>query len=225
MTHQTAGISLNSGKSIRIKGSNAATPVATKAPQVFDFKHDARAVSPPPTLLDEDSPADILTIGYGCQLVAGATWITATMTASGLNVATPDSVWRMNFATNPTKPGLVDRADQWFLEADTDDAGARTFSWGTAVRNSDGSITYTPRGAADSGNFDLTNRSVTIKVNIAQLNAVASRGAIKTGTVLMGLRGSATAARTGVGTPAGTVAVGFSDSTRGGGTFTMGSCQ
>jgi hypothetical protein len=41
------------------------------------------------------------------------------------------------------------------------------------------------------------------------------------GTVLMGLRGSATAARIVVG---GTAAIGFSDSTRSGGTFTLGSC-
>jgi hypothetical protein len=224
VAHQTGGISLTSGKAIKIKGPNTATPVATRAPQVSDFRHDARAVSPPPTLLDEDSPADILTIGYGCQLVNSATWITATMTASGLNVVPPGSLWRMNFATNPTRPGLVDRADQWFVQATTDDLGARTFSWGTAVRNSDGSITYTVQGNADSGNFDLNARSVTVKVDVSKLNAVQRRGAIQTGTVLMGLRGSATAIRTAAGTPAGTVAVGFSDSTRGGGAFTMGSC-
>jgi hypothetical protein len=93
-----------------------------------------------------------------------------------------------------------------------------------AARNSDGSITYTVRGPADAGNFDLNNRSVTMKVDMAKLNAVQKRGAIQTGTVLIGLRGAATAARNTVGTPAGTVAVGFSDSTRAGGTFTVGSC-
>src|SRR5581483_569180 len=103
VTHQVAGISLNSGTSIKVKGTNSAVPVATKAPQVFDFRHDAREVSAPPTILNEDSPADILTIGYGCQIVNGATWITATMATSGLNLVPPDSVWRINFATNPTK--------------------------------------------------------------------------------------------------------------------------
>jgi hypothetical protein len=127
----------------------------------------------------------------------------------------------MNFSTNPAKPGVVDRADQWFVEADSDATGARIYSWGIATRNSDGSITYTIKGPADSGNFDLTNRSVTVKVDVAKLNALQKRGAIQTGTVLMGLRGSATAARTVVG---GTASVGFSDSTRAGGTFTMGSC-
>jgi hypothetical protein len=222
VAHQVAGFNLNTGKSLRIKGTNALTPVATRAPQVYDFRHDARGVSPPPVMPDVDSPADILTIGYGCQLVNGAMWISATMTTSGLDVVPPLGLWRMNFATNPSKPGVVDRADQWFVEADTDVSGNRTFSWGVAARNSDGSITYTVKGPADRGAFDLAARAVTVKVDIAKLNAVQKRGAISNGTMLMGLRGTSTAARSVV---AGTVAAGFSDSTRGGGTFTMGTCQ
>jgi hypothetical protein len=223
--HQIAGFNLNTGKTVRIKGTNAPTPVATKAPQVFDFRHDARAMSPPPVMPEVDSPADILTIGYGCQLVNGATWITATMTASGLDAVPPQGLWRMNFATNPSRPGVVDRADQWFVSAETDLEGRRTFSWGVAARNSDGSITYTVKGPADAGAFDLVNRSVTVKIDVAKLNAVHRRGAIGSGTVLMGLRGASTAARNAVSTPAGTVAPGFADSTRAGGTFTMGACQ
>jgi len=225
VAHQIAGYSLNTGKTARIKGTNAPTPIATSAPQVHDFRHDARAISPPPVMPDADSAADILTIGYGCQLVNGATWLTATMTTSGLNTVPPLGTWRMNFATNPTKPGLVDRADQWFVEADTDDAGNRTFSYGTAARSSDGSIAYTIRGAADSGVFDLTARSVTLKVDAAKLNALQTHGALKTGTTLMGLRGSATALREVISTPATSAATGFSDSTRAGGTFTIGACQ
>ena len=220
--HQIGGFNLNTGKSLTIKGANAVTPVATRAPQVYDFRHDARAISPPPVVPDVDSPADILTIGYGCQLVNNATWISATMTTSGLDVVPPEGVWRMNFATNPSKAGVVDRADQWFVEADTDAAGGRTFSWGVAARNSDGSITYTVKGPADGGAFDLAGRSVTVKVDIAKLNAVQTRGAIRNGTVLMGLRGASSAARSVV---AGTASTGVSDSTRAGGTFTMGSCQ
>jgi hypothetical protein len=67
--------------------------------------------------------------------------------------------------------------------------------------------------------------TVTVKVDVAKLNVVAAHGPIKPGTVLMGLRGSTTVDRVTVSTPAGTVAVGLSDSTRGGGTFTMGGCQ
>jgi hypothetical protein len=221
VTHQTGGYNLNSGRSLRISGTNAATPIATKAPQVFDFRHDARVVSPPPVMPDVDSPADIITIGYGCQFVNGATWITATMALSGLNTLPPGGTWRMNFATSPTKPGVVDRADQWYVQATTDASGVPAYAYGVAARNSDGSIAYTDKGAADAGGFDLTKRTVTVKVNIAKLNALQTHGAIKTGTVLMGLRGTALVDRV---TVSGSASAGLSDSTRSGGTFTMGAC-
>jgi len=222
VAHQIGGYNLNTGKAIRISGTNAVTPMPARAPQVFDFRHDARAFSPPPVMPDVDTPADIVNIGYGCQNVNGATWVTATMAASGLDTVPPLATWRMTFASNPTKPGVVDRADRWFVQAATDDTGARTYSYGVAARNSDGSITYTVKGNADAGSFDLTARTVTVKVDVAKLNALAQRGPIKTGTVLMGLAGSATVARV---TVAGLVGVGLSDSTRSGGTFTMGACQ
>ena len=95
VTHQIAGYNLNTGKTVKIKGANQPPPVATTAPQVYDFRHDARAISPPPVMPDADTPVDILTIGYGCQAVGAATWITATMTTSGLNVVPPVGTWRM----------------------------------------------------------------------------------------------------------------------------------
>jgi hypothetical protein len=221
--HQVGGYNLHTGKSLKIKGSNPVTPIATASPQVFDFRHDARVVQPPPVMPDIDSPADILTIAYGCQAVNGSTWIAATMRLSGLDSVPPHGIWRMNFATNPTRPGLVDRADQWFVQAATDDAGARSYAWGTAVRNGDGSVAYTVRGPADAGVFDLANRSITVKVDAAKLNGLQTRGPIKAGTVLMGLRGMSTVERYSV-TAVVTAAAGLSDSTRGGGTFTIGSC-
>jgi hypothetical protein len=222
VTHQIGGYNLNSGKSIRIKGANPATPVTTTPPQVYDFRHDARVFSPPPVMPDADSPADILTIAYGCQIMSGATWITATLTTSGLDTVPPGGTWRMNFATNPTKPGVVDRADQWFVQAATDTSGAQTYSYGVATRNSDGSIAYTVKGTADAGSFDGLRRSVTVKVDVAKLNALQTHGPITTGTALIGLRGSAAVDRI---TIAGLVGVGLSDSTRAGGAFTIGSCQ
>ena len=127
-------------------------------------------------------------------------------------------IWRMNFSTNPTKPGLVDRADQWFLQAETDDTGARSFWFGTAARNGDGSITYTKRGAADAGFFDLTSHTVTVKASVSKLNALQTRGAIAAGTTLLGLRGTALIERF---TAAGAVGVGMADSTRSGTPFAL----
>jgi hypothetical protein len=188
-------------------------------PQVFDFAHDAIAFQPPPVRVDADTPNDIVSIAYACEKQDGRTLLSATLKASGLDAVPPHGTWRMNFSSNPAKPGLVDRADQWFLEADTDDGGARSFSWGTASRNGDGSITYTKRGAADVGFFDLNNRAVTVKADVAKLNAVQAHGPIAAGTTLIGLRGSAAIERYSV---AGLVGVGLADSTRAGAPFTLG---
>jgi len=131
--------------------------------------------------------------------------------------------WRMNFATNPTKPGIADRDDQWFCAGH--DQGVRSFSYGTAARTGGGGFTYTVVGAADSGNFDLTDRSVTVKVDVAKLNAVQTHGPITSTTPIIGLRGSTLVERYAQTVSIVTVAVGLSDSTRGGGTFTMKTCQ
>jgi hypothetical protein len=218
VTHQIAGPSLHTGKPVRIKGSDTDAAIDPSRPQVMDFAHDAVAFQPPPVRVDADTPNDIISIAYSCERQTGRTLVAATLKASGLDVVPPNGVWRMNFSTNPTQTGLVDRADQWFVQAETDDTGARSFSFGTAVRNGDGSITYTTRGAADAGWFDPGDRSVTVKADLAKLNALASRGPIGAGTTLLGLRGSASIERY---TVAGLVGVGLADSTRAGVPFTL----
>src|SRR6185436_5284818 len=197
----------------------------TTYPQVYDFRHDARIFSPPPTILDADNPADILTIGYSCQIVNGSPWVAATMRLSGLDLVPPHGTWRMNFATNPTKPGQADRGDQWFLQAATDGTGARSFSYGVATRTAAGGFTYEVKGPADAGAFDLTTRSITVKVDLAKLNALQTHGAITSTTPFIGLKGSALVERYAQTVSIATVTVGLADSTRGGGTFTMGACQ
>src|SRR3989475_2916028 len=67
VAHQIRGSKLKTRNARRISGTNAMTPMPARAPQVFDFRHDARAFSPPPVMPDVDTPADIVNIGYGCQ--------------------------------------------------------------------------------------------------------------------------------------------------------------
>lgn len=220
VTHQIAGPSLHSGRAVRIKGKDPVEPVDAAAPEVMDFRHDARLATRPPTQPDTPTAGDIISIDYGCEISGGQTLITATMRLSGLDPIPPAGTWRVNFATNPAVPGASDRADQWFISAQTDAAGARTFSYGTTVRNSDGSLSYTRRGDATSGNFDLAQGTVTVKIATGALNAFQTRGAIGEGTVLMGTRGSASVS---ISTPAASAAV-LSDSTRGGRPFTIANC-
>jgi hypothetical protein len=186
--------------------------------------HDAQIRTGAPTGLNDDSPVDIVNIRYSCEQTATSTILGATMKLSGLSFVPPQGTWRMHFASNPSQPGISDRADQWYLEADTDAEGNRTFKYGTATRTSGGGFTYKPLGSADVGRFDLTNSSVTVKVDVAKLNAVATRGPIASGTALIGLRGSARAVYN-VVTAAGTsVGAGVVDSTRGGTSYTVGNC-
>ncbi|OFW11780.1 MAG: hypothetical protein A3H96_27020 [Acidobacteria bacterium RIFCSPLOWO2_02_FULL_67_36] len=218
-THQVAGPSLNTGRTEKIKMKEPAATVDTSQPEVMDWRHDARLAGNPPTEPDADTPVDVVSIDFGCATGAAGPAITATLGASGLDTMPPEGIWRMNFATNPTKPGLSDRADQWFISAETDASGTPAYWYGTAARNRDGTLTYTKRGPADAGRFDLVNRSVSVRVGIDKLNALQTRGAIVDGTQVMGTRGSASAT---VSVPGVASASAASDATRGGRSFTVG---
>jgi hypothetical protein len=217
--HQVDGFSLNSGKRSKIS-SNLDRPPATdpSLPQVLDQRHDAQTRTVAPTIVNDDSPVDIINIRYGCQASGLSTLLTATMQLSGLTFVPLQGIYRVSFVSNPSKPGVSDRGDQWFLSAETSSTGVQSFWYGTAVRNGDGSVTYTKLGPADFGAFDTTNSRVTLKVNVAKLNGVATRGAIGAGTNLIGLRGRASAVYNVV---ANTAAVGVIDQTRGGTSYTI----
>jgi hypothetical protein len=222
--HQTAGYSLHTGNRIDLGNDRSTTTVDASAPQVVDGMHDASIRTGVPTSLNQDSPVDIVNIRYSCEATATSTIIGTTMKLSGLTSVPPSGAWRTNFTSNPTVAGIADRGDQWYLEADTDNQGNRTFVYGKATRNGDGGFTYTPLGNADVGRFDLTNGSVTVKVDVAKLNAVATRGPIKSGSVLVGLRGSARAVYTVVTADGTSAGAGVVDSTRGGTSYTVGNC-
>jgi hypothetical protein len=214
VTHQIGGLSLHTGAAVQISGTDRVPAPDPSLPQVLDERHDQALtlVGVTPT----DNAVDILSVQYGCDVTTPVTMITATMRTSGLTTVPPQSSWRMSFATNPTRPFVSDHADQWFLRASTDATGVQTFTYGTATRASGGAMTYTAAGPADFGAFDLGNKSVTVKVALAKLNALQTHGLIVPGTTFIGLRGVA-----------GTVGnVTFSDETRLNGTYTFdtGAC-
>jgi hypothetical protein len=207
-------------------GPFPAGPPAQPGPngeQVTDFAQDAAdgllVVTP------TNDPLDILSIKYSCEQGANGPVIVATMAVSANpTVGAPLSNWRMNFTANAPDSklsatgdytyGLSDRGDQFFVRASTDPT-QMPFSFGTAVRDSDGSITYTVRGAADGGSFDAINNTITVKVSASKLNPFVTHGpAIGNGSVLVGLRGQAFTA--GVNAK--------EDLTRGGTLFTISNC-
>ena len=191
--------------------------------QVTDFAQDVSIglLGVVPT----NDELDILSIKYSCENTAAGPLLVAAMKVSEL-VARPLSNWRMNFTANapysilsPTGDytfGLSDRGDQFFVRASTDAAGTPSYSFGTAVRNSDGSLTYTTQGAADAGTVDTTTDTITVKVLVSKLNPFVTHGpAIGPGSVLVGLRGQAFTSNVNAKT----------DLTRGGTLFVLGTCS
>jgi len=219
VTHQVAGPSLHTGRMTKVSKKEAAAVVDGSQPEVMDWRHDAALATRPPLQPEIDSPADILSVDYGCFNGAAGLQVGATLRASGLDTLPPNGVWRMNFSTNPTKPGLSDRADQWYVQAETDVTGVPSYWYGTSRRNVDGTLTYTKRGPADAGAFNLAARSVTVRVAVDKLNAIATRGPIVSGTVAIALRASASASAGVAGTATSAL---ISDATRAGRQLTIG---
>ena len=88
-------------------------------------------------------------------------------------------------------PPESDHADQFFLEADTDVFGNKTYTYGTTQRANDGKLIYTIAGSADAGEFNPADNTVSVQVSVAKLNAIlaaAKHPAIGDGTVVAGLR-------------------------------------
>lgn len=193
--------------------------------QVSDFAQDA-VTGRGLTRINANDPFDILSVKYGCEVgPGGEILITAVMKVSDLSVVPAASNWRMNFTANAPFSGispvgdysfaLSDRGDNFYLRASTDSNPAGTFTYGTAVRGSDGAFTYTDRGTADCGSFDTVNKLITVKVAVSKLNSLVTHGpAIAAGSVLAGLRGSAFTTQTD----------GRRDLTRGGTEFVVGNC-
>lgn len=257
VTRQTSGPSIKGGgatislpnpiPSVSPPAGDAAPPPqpGPHGEQVMDFAQDAVSGSNL-TRINSPNPADILSIKYSSSVTAASKLLlTATMKLSALPALPPSATYRMTFtanapdatisATGDNTYGVSDRGDQFFFAVTTDQTGTPTYRYGTAVRNSDGSITYTnasptptpspapsatptpspsptPVGIADSGSFDPSAGTVSVTVDVARLNQILlaqGHQPIQTGSVLVGLRGTASAGQQ-------------SDDTRGGTVFVVG---
>lgn len=181
--------------------------------------------------LNTPDPTDIVAIKYGSVRTPAGPAITAAMSVSLLSPVPPLTTWRMIFAANVPFAqvsdtgnydyGVSDRADQFYVQATTGASGtAPTFTYGTVTRSSSGSLTYTPKGTADAGSFDMRNKRITVRVSAFKLNALIHTGTdalgfvhspITYGSVIAGLRGTASTVS----------GIARGDDTRGGTEFTI----
>ena len=237
VTRQINGASINNEGTTSIPPPNEGASLPPKAslpadsPQVTDFAQDVQVGLL--GVLPLNDPLDVLSIKYSCETTTSGPVIVATMKVSDLALVPPGSNWRMNFAANapdsrlsPTGDysfGLSDRGDQFFVRAQTPLAittepflSTNQFTFGTVQRLSDGTLAYTTRGAADSGSFDMLNKTITIKVSANKLNPFVTKGpAIGLGSILTGLRGQTFTSGQNAKT----------DATRGGTLFTIERCS
>ena len=231
VTRQISGPGLNGGEISLPNPLPVLTPPTGKneAPppvpgpdgeQVTDFRQDSRGGGP--SDIDVDNALDILSIKYGTSEVEGKTIVSATMKVSLLTALPPNALYRMTFAANAPDSvlshtgdytyGLSDRGDQFFMSVTTTAANVPTYRYGTAVRESNGAITYTNKGIADSGSFDPAAGTITVNVDLAKFNELltaAGKPVLGPGSPLVGLRGTSSGG-------------GITDNTRGGTMFTIG---
>jgi hypothetical protein len=167
--------------------------------QVTDFELDAQNALL--TRARVPDTVDLESVRYDTSGTGESLAIAATMKVTDLIVQPAGTTWRAAFAVNAPHSvlspygdysfGLSDDADQFFVEATTNDVGDPAFSYGTTVRDSDGSLTYTVVGPADAGEFNQADDTISIQVSVAKLNAIlsaAGRPVISHGTVVAGLR-------------------------------------
>ncbi len=219
--HTTSGGKVN-GHPQEGSGLPPASSPTTSAPQVTDPAQDVTDAAL--GVIPANDPLDILAVSYWNTTTPVDRIVWTQMKVSDLSVIPPLSNWMMNFTFNA--PGVTsslpaggfsygnsDRGDQFYVEATTDQGANVTYTWGTAVRNSDGSISYTSRGAADSGTIDPRSGMITLGIAASRLAPFCTHGpAPQHGSIVCGLRG-----RTFTSGPV----IARSDHTRGGTQFTI----
>ena len=224
VSRQLTGPSINGGGmalTTQQEGDKLALPAATatveeedvfpprqpglNGEQVADFPLDVQSALV--TRVRTPDAVDISTVRYDTSGTGKSLAIAATMRVTALDVIPVESFWRASFAVNAPHSvlspdgdysfGISDDGDQFYVVANVGPEGEQTFSYGTAVRESNGSITYNRVGEADAGEFNAESRTISIQVSVAKLNkilAAKKRPLIENGTVVAGLRARAVTA-------------------------------
>ena len=178
--------------------------------QVTDYALDSQSALLARVRVED--PYDITSVRYDTSGSGETLAIAASMRVSDLSAIPPSTTWRASFAVNCPNSvvsadgtysyGISDDGDQFFVLAEATADGGQAFRYGTAVRNSDGTITYTDVGEADAGEFNQDDNHISVQVSVAKLNeilAAAERPLIENGTVVAGLRARSQTTQSGNG--------------------------
>jgi len=226
VAHQIAGPSIRGGNlPTPVEGSGLVLPASTatipavdafppqqpgvNGEQVTDFPLDVQDALL--ARIRQTDALDLVSVRYDTSGTATSLAIGATIRVSDLSTIPPNSSWRASFTVNAPHSiisasgnysyGISDHGDQFFLRADTDGTGSPTYSYGKAVRNSDGTLTYTSLGTADTGSISQDGGTINIQVAVSKLNAAlpAGHAVIANGTVVSGLRAQSFTSQSGNG--------------------------
>ena len=216
VAHQLSGPSANGGTvTTPPEGNGLTLPTATtqvqaadvfpprvpglNGEQVTDYYFDLQEGNIP--RIHTPDASDVVAVRYATSGTGASLAIAASMKVSDLTLIPGQTTWQMSFVVNaphnvmsPTGEysfAASDHGDQFFVQADTDVDGNKVYSYGTTVRENDGKLIYTIQGAADAGEFNVADNTVSVQVSVAKLNAIlaaAGRPLIGNGTVVAGLR-------------------------------------
>ncbi len=162
-------------------------------PEVIDFRNDAQVARR--TTIQEDVPFDLTAIDYSDRIDAstGQREMVITFYVSDMTDPPLEGFhWVAFFAANAAND-LFDRGQSFFVEATTDpqdnaSALAPRFFYGRSVRRDDGGFNNTRVGATDGGFFDPGQNTVTVRLTLSKVNAIAEPD-VGIGSRLIGLRG------------------------------------
>lgn len=215
VARQISGPSINGGLlPPQVEGAELALPGATAAveqadvfprrqpgfngEQVTDFELDAQEGQV--VRVRAPSPLDVSSAKYDTSGTGDSLAIAVSVRVTDLSTIPPNAFWRASFVANAPNSvlsadgtytyGVSDDGDQAYLEATASASGGTSFSWGRAVRNPDGTQTFTRLGAA-IGEFNRATNTISMQVPVKDLNntlATGGRPLIGNGSVLVGLR-------------------------------------
>ncbi|MEO5989012.1 MAG: FlgD immunoglobulin-like domain containing protein [Candidatus Eisenbacteria bacterium] len=153
-------------------------------PELVDYLHDATGSSAQP--IPGDNPFDLLSVDYGCTVQGAAPLLSVRFKLSDLAAVPQNAFWRAFFSAN-APGGTADRGEQFYLQAATNGA-TPAFTFGRAVRSTNGAYVLTSLGVATSGEIRSNDDEIVVRLSLGTLNPFITGQSVQPNSVLVGLK-------------------------------------